>query len=238
MAKHTKKILVVDDDESIRTICEEVLSVAGYKVEKAAHGMDGLDMLKKTDYDLVISDVNMPELDGLDMYRCTVNGNPGMADRFIFITGFVTSDLESIISKRDVKCLTKPFKITDLLGCVDNVIVKSMKDPSKAETGKRAEERFSLEMECDVFDEEGHRFIIAGANDLSRTGLKISYAVPPLKAGAEVNIYMNVNGLSLQRKGRIAWTSETPDGCASGLKLEKPMPVSSIINFLPVRCAN
>jgi len=60
MLNSSRKILVVDDDDSVRDLCTEVLSVAGYQVDTASQGVEGLERLRRGSYDLVISDVNMP----------------------------------------------------------------------------------------------------------------------------------------------------------------------------------
>lgn len=64
-----KKILVVDDSGSLRTAVRIALQTAGYEVEEAADGEQALAKLDGRKYHLVISDVNMPQLDGLSMVR-------------------------------------------------------------------------------------------------------------------------------------------------------------------------
>lgn len=65
----TAKILTVDDSASIRLTTRVTLSNAGYVVTEAVDGVDGLDKLKAGEYDLVITDLNMPNMDGLTMIR-------------------------------------------------------------------------------------------------------------------------------------------------------------------------
>ena len=66
MAKH---ILVVDDDEYIRELYEEVLKDAGYTVDIAVDGQDGYDKIKATPYDLVMLDIMMPKMDGVQLLK-------------------------------------------------------------------------------------------------------------------------------------------------------------------------
>lgn len=63
------KLLVVDDDEYIRELYEEVLTDAGYKVDTAIDGDDGLSKITKGSYDLVLLDVMMPKRDGIEVLR-------------------------------------------------------------------------------------------------------------------------------------------------------------------------
>ncbi|OGK28631.1 hypothetical protein A3D06_02145 [Candidatus Roizmanbacteria bacterium RIFCSPHIGHO2_02_FULL_40_9] len=64
-----KRILVVDDDEYIRDLYNEILSDAGYDVEIASDGADALDVLEKKSFDLVLLDIMMPKMDGIEMLK-------------------------------------------------------------------------------------------------------------------------------------------------------------------------
>ncbi len=70
-----KKILVVDDDQYIRELYEEVLKEAGYTVETAVDGEEGLALMQKGGYDLILLDVMMPKRDGLGVLSA-LNANP------------------------------------------------------------------------------------------------------------------------------------------------------------------
>jgi two-component system chemotaxis response regulator CheY len=65
----TAKILTVDDSASIRLTTRVTLNNAGYAVTEAVDGLDGLGKLQAGEYDLVITDLNMPNMDGLSMIR-------------------------------------------------------------------------------------------------------------------------------------------------------------------------
>jgi len=72
MAKH---ILVVDDDEYIRELYEEVLKDAGFTVDIAVDGQDGYDKITSTHYDLVMLDIMMPKLDGVQLLKKLADEN-------------------------------------------------------------------------------------------------------------------------------------------------------------------
>jgi two-component system, response regulator, stage 0 sporulation protein F len=60
-------ILIIDDEESIRSLLRTVLEAAGHEVSEAANGRQGLELYRRSQTDLVITDIAMPELNGLDM---------------------------------------------------------------------------------------------------------------------------------------------------------------------------
>ena len=65
----TKSILVVDDTRSMRKMVAAVLETAGYKVEEAADGVEALELARRHVYDLVVTDQNMPRMDGISLIR-------------------------------------------------------------------------------------------------------------------------------------------------------------------------
>lgn len=122
------RILVVDDDRNIRMLNRDVLASAGYEVDSAEDALCALELLRLSRYDLVITDVHMPELNGIDFYTRAISDYPGLKDGFLFITGDTTSRIRDEIKRLDKKCLTKPFKIADLLGHVDMFIARPLED--------------------------------------------------------------------------------------------------------------
>jgi len=67
--KRTKRILVVDDSITVREVQRQLLSNAGYEVELAVDGMDGYDTVRQGEFDLVITDIDMPRLNGIELVR-------------------------------------------------------------------------------------------------------------------------------------------------------------------------
>lgn len=118
------KILVVDDDSSLRNLLNMILSKSGYDVDLAENGKLGLERLKKTSYDLVISDVNMPVMDGLSLYSKIKDDLPRLKNRFLFITADSTGDTLSFFTENACSYLPKPFKYMDLLGQVGAILGK------------------------------------------------------------------------------------------------------------------
>ena len=115
------KILVIDDDKSARLLLERVLSRAGHTVTLVDNGEQGLTLLSKDAYDLIITDKNLPGIDGLEVLRLAREQIPTL--QAIVITGFPTPETKS--SARDLgvfSYVTKPFGILDILGTCDGAI--------------------------------------------------------------------------------------------------------------------
>ncbi len=116
-------VLIVDDDNAIRVLISRVLERAGYRVTMACDGLEALKLIDVAPPDLVISDINMPELDGFTM----VEGlrNRGETDKMpvIFITA--SEDRALFIQSANLKArsfLTKPFTNDKLVAKVRQVL--------------------------------------------------------------------------------------------------------------------
>jgi two-component system NtrC family sensor kinase len=83
----TGDILVVDDEAEIAALLTEVLAEVGHHVDTASNGLDALERLARRRYDVIVSDIRMPGLDGPGLYRATVEQRPDLARRFVFVTG-------------------------------------------------------------------------------------------------------------------------------------------------------
>jgi len=109
------QVLVVDDEAIIAQLIADVLAAEGYDVDTAPNGLAALESLEKRTYDLILSDLRMPELDGLGLYREIEQRRPDLLRRFVFITGTSEhADYQGFIDDVKVPVLTKPFDMTEL----------------------------------------------------------------------------------------------------------------------------
>ncbi|NQW44501.1 MAG: sigma-54-dependent Fis family transcriptional regulator [Deltaproteobacteria bacterium] len=107
------KILVVDDEESIREFFQIMLKREGYEVFTAANGKEGLEHLKKNPVDLIISDIQMPELSGLELLSKVREIDPEMV--VMMITAFGSTEIAVEAMKRGAyDYIQKPFKIDEV----------------------------------------------------------------------------------------------------------------------------
>jgi signal transduction histidine kinase len=112
-------LLVVEDEAALADAVVEVLRDAGYSVEQAANGEEGLERVKATRFDLVICDMKMPRLDGRGFYRALSDVAPALTKSVIFITGDMAEpDTERFLEDSGCRWLAKPFRLADLLRAV------------------------------------------------------------------------------------------------------------------------
>lgn|SRR5687767_11019753 len=114
-AQSGKRILVVDDEAPLAALISEILSSDGHTVETAVNGLAALAHLERNDYDLILSDLRMPELDGPGLYRELARRRPELITRIAFITGSAQSaGMEQFLEKTGAPILYKPFRMQDL----------------------------------------------------------------------------------------------------------------------------
>ncbi len=119
-ADRRPRILVVDDELVIAQLIADVLGSEGYAVDMAPHGLAALESIAQQAYDVVLSDLRMPELDGLGLYREIERRHPELLGRFVFISGTSEhTDYQGFIADVKVPVLTKPFDMLELQRMVE-----------------------------------------------------------------------------------------------------------------------
>jgi CheY-like chemotaxis protein len=111
------RILVVDDEESIRDLCARVLTRAGYAVKTVPSGEDAVSTLAEATFDLLISDIRMPGMSGLEVLERAKTEYPDI--KVVLITGFGPPQILSRGQPPSAdRILTKPFSPAELLTAV------------------------------------------------------------------------------------------------------------------------
>jgi two-component system NtrC family sensor kinase len=110
------RVLVVEDEPALAVAVSEALTDAGFTVDRAADGEEGLTRLTEARYDLIVCDLKMPRIDGMQFYRAMAAATPALARRVIFVTGDVAgTDAERFLEETGCRWLSKPFRLGDLL---------------------------------------------------------------------------------------------------------------------------
>jgi PAS domain S-box-containing protein len=117
------RILVVDDEPGIAGVLTEVLEMDGHAVETVGNGEAALGKLALGGYELILSDIRMPELDGPSLYRELERRDPRLLRRMIFLTGDTLSPVtREFLEKTEAPCLSKPFALSDVRDIVQRVL--------------------------------------------------------------------------------------------------------------------
>lgn len=116
-----QRILLAEDDESMRRFLVKALERAGYEVASYGDGAAAYERLKEEPFTLLLTDIVMPEMDGIELARLAAELDPDL--KIMFITGFAAVALNSDeAAARDAKVLSKPFHLKDLVQEVERML--------------------------------------------------------------------------------------------------------------------
>ena len=123
MARHL--ILVVDDEDNLRDVLVEVLKRDGHEVDSAGDGAEGLRRAQERRYDLVVTDLRMPGLEGPELYRALRARYPEQPPRVIFMSANTGIDeYASFLAETGEPALEKPFNLADMRQVVMQVLTQ------------------------------------------------------------------------------------------------------------------
>jgi DNA-binding NtrC family response regulator len=111
------KILIVDDDENIRTTLSAILEDEGYAVDLAATGHEAIDMSQKTAYNIALLDIRLPDMEGVELLKLIKDNVPKM--RKIMVTGYPSiQNAISALNRNADAYLIKPVNVETLLNMI------------------------------------------------------------------------------------------------------------------------
>jgi two-component system, OmpR family, response regulator TrcR len=116
--RYKKRILIVENDKIVAQLIKETLEIEGFKVEVASDGVEGLEKIKQKEYDVIISDCEMPRMKGSEFYLEVRKLSPDLAKRIIFTSGTITDFIKSTGNR----FLMKPFSLQQLVKVVKELI--------------------------------------------------------------------------------------------------------------------
>lgn len=116
-----QRIILAEDDESMRRFLVKALEKAGYSVVAFGNGADAYQRIREEPFSLLLTDIVMPEMDGIELARRASELDPDL--KIMFITGFAAVALNSEEqAARDAKVLSKPFHLRDLVQEVERML--------------------------------------------------------------------------------------------------------------------
>ena len=199
MAEKLKKILIIDDERSIRATLKEILEFEKYIVETAQDGIEGYKMAGKKNYDLIFCDIKMPKIDGIETLKNIVKNN--ISSPVVMISGH--GDIETAVQTLKIGAfdyIEKPLDLNRVLKCVknalnnnhlkkENTILKS-KIKSKSEIiGQSQEIKSILELIVKVANSNAG-VLITGPNG---TGKELVANQIHEKSGRNKNLFVEIN---------------------------------------------
>jgi CheY-like chemotaxis protein len=119
--QNQRRILIVDDEEDLRTLLGHVLSTAGYDIVAAPDGDAALKLLKKQKFDLALLDIQMPNVNGIQVLKYIQQNLP--TTRAVMLTGY--ADLKHAMEAKEFGArdfIGKPYKLDDILATVERVL--------------------------------------------------------------------------------------------------------------------
>ena len=118
------KILVIDDERSIRNTLKDILEYEKFEVDLAEDGIEGIELAKKNKYDVILCDIKMPRMDGIDVLEAIMNDNPDNTVVMISGHGTIETAVEAI-KKGAYDFISKPPDINRMLITLRNAMDKS-----------------------------------------------------------------------------------------------------------------
>jgi DNA-binding NtrC family response regulator len=133
--KNTITILIVDDEAMIRNLLEKILSKEGYKILMAKDGQEALDILSNSKVEIVISDMKMPRMNGLELLKHIKKDRPEIG--VVIMTGYGdTYTVKDALLLGADEYITKPFKSYEMLMIVERTYWRILAG-SNVETDKK-----------------------------------------------------------------------------------------------------
>ena len=120
-APREARILIVDDEERLRSVVRRTLR--GYQVDGAANGREALERLRERSYDLILCDVMMPEMTGVELFRVLQEAHPELVERVVFLSGGAfTPETIRFLDTVGRPVIDKPFRMEELRGWVERIL--------------------------------------------------------------------------------------------------------------------
>lgn len=226
-----KRILLVDEDDGLKRSCSDVLTFAGYRVELASNRAEAYGKLQEASFDLVITGMKFPGLDGIGLYLDTLKIYSNMREKFLFMENDPCADDPLAASPPDEKYLVKPFNIYELLKKVEtltgvNLSAFLMKYRNLG-ANRRSDKRLCWTEDLRL--SEGSRVFrpFTHTMDVSKRGLRIKYMGSPVRPDSVVKV--QIRCLKVSGNARVVWSKALSEKeSASGLFLAEPVPASSL----------
>ncbi|MFH1114009.1 MAG: response regulator [Pseudomonadota bacterium] len=114
------RILIVEDSEPLCLLLKDLVADQG-DVETAGNGREALKKTRKSFFDVIIADIDMPVMNGLEFYSAAVEEDPRLQGRFVFCSGLITERIEAFLNENNLFFLKKPFQVQDIRNVIKQI---------------------------------------------------------------------------------------------------------------------
>jgi two-component system NtrC family sensor kinase len=122
-APEQRTILLVDDEQPVLELMIDILQELGHRIDTASNGEEAWRKVRDHDYDLVLTDVRMPRMNGIELYRNLLEIKPEMKNRVIFSTGdLIDSETAGFVAKINARTIAKPFDIGQMVRVIEEAL--------------------------------------------------------------------------------------------------------------------
>ena len=121
----TRTVLVVDDEPDLLALLKLIMTRDGFEVVTATNGQEALECIAARSYDLILTDMRMPGMDGRKLFETVKSQNPALAHRIVFVTGdTVSADTQAFFNDTGNRWVSKPFNIAQITDTANEVLQK------------------------------------------------------------------------------------------------------------------
>jgi two-component system NtrC family sensor kinase len=119
-----KSVLVIDDEGHLRELFQEILAREGHQIQTASSGKEALELIHRNPhFDLIITDIKMPEIDGMELHRILKAEGSGFSDRLLFVTGdLMNPDTLRFLENCGNPWIAKPFVLSSVTEVVNKAL--------------------------------------------------------------------------------------------------------------------
>lgn len=224
-------ILVVDDEEFLRQAIGFDYEMRGFTVLLAANGREGFEIASREKVDLILSDVRMPNGDGLELLDRVKALNPNIP--VIFISGYADLTLEEAYERGVEAIFPKPFDRKALAAAVDTAIQEAAR-----RLGRR-DVRVASELSVGIRLKKGGASLEGKIKNLGRGGmfLECEGGFPPCAEELDFRLRLPLNGAEISGSGVVRWvraraTEELPAGCGIEFCGLDPQSVAMVLELI------
>lgn len=135
-----EKVLIVEDSEPLRLMLDNVLS-RQFNTDTAGDGREGLEKIKESYFDVIISDIEMPIMDGLSLFRNATSYDRTISRRFLFVSGFFSEQNRVVLEMHQIPYMQKPVALMDVQKKLTDIMADNRRALGDANPSLKTAER-------------------------------------------------------------------------------------------------